>query len=326
MLFSQRFSLLLVVCSVIFVLNGCSSKGNEFYKHQPSLPPLEVPPDLTLLNVDTGFEVPEVAAIERKKVVLSDGGNVTLEKDGRLRWLNIEASADDVWEEVKNYWITNKVPLKWQYVKLGLMETDWIKSPDSGYVLDRYRVRLETKSDGKTTELYLTHRAKQETLIDGEVVDGWVEHFSDPELEIEVLGDLLVYLGLNSERKDALLDEAKTRTENAKLVLTGDVPHILMSEPFQRSWKFTLQAVDRMGNIITQRDKAQGWLDVRITNHGVATDFTPGFALSDQDRDVFRLQLKADGERTLVQILNNEGQPDRSEIARKFLEQLHSYL
>jgi len=326
MLLIQRFTHLLMIFSVIFLLNACSSKGNDFYKHQPSLPPLEVPPDLTLINMDTGFEIPEVATVVRKQVVLSDGGNVSLEKDGRLRWLTIAAAPDDVWEEVKNYWITNKVPLKWQYVKLGIMETDWINSSDSDYVLDRYRVRLESKNNGETTELYLSHRAKQETMIDGVVADGWIENFTDPELEIEVLGDMLVYLGLNNERKTALLDEAKSRTEDARLVLGADVPHILMSEPYQRSWKFTLQAVDRMGNIISQRDKKLGWLDVRITNHGVTTDFTPGFALSDQDRDVFRLQLQQEGEQTRINVLNDEGQLDRSEIARKFLEQLHSYL
>ena len=41
--------LLVFVAGISFlVLTGCASKGNDFYKHQPTLQPLDVPPDLTL--------------------------------------------------------------------------------------------------------------------------------------------------------------------------------------------------------------------------------------------------------------------------------------
>ena len=323
-LFRSIISVLLI--SSVVTLVGCSSKGGDFYKHQPSLPPLEVPPDLTLLSIDSGFEIPQVASVERKKVVLADGSNVSLEKDGRLRWLRIEAAPDDVWEEVRNYWISNKVPLKWQNIKLGLMETEWVENYDSDFVKDRFRVRLETSDDGETTELYLSYRGMQEDVIEGEMVRGWADKITDPEIEIEVLGDLLSYLGLNAERKEALLASATKRADEARLVLDGDIPHILMKESFNRSWKFTLQAIDRMGHVVTLKDKAQGWVDVRITEGGRTSDFIPGFSLSDSDRSVYRLQLKEENKKTRVEILSDEGQPDRTSAARAYLEKLHGFL
>jgi len=317
------FYTVLVLSAII--VTGCSSKGNEFYKHQPSLPPLEVPPDLTLLSVESGFEVPQVAAVERKKVVLADGSNISLKKDGKLRWLHIEASPDDVWVEVKDYWITNKIPLNWQNIKLGLMETDWIDSYDSEFSRDRFRIRLETSDGGKSTEVYLVHRGNQDEVIEGEIVHGWVSSFNDPELEIEVLGDMLSYLGLNAERKEALLSGAKKRTDDARLELDGEVPQIVLREPLSRSWKFTLQAIDRMGDVVTLKDKAQGWIDVRISEDGNTADFVPGFSLSDDDRSVYRLQLKQEGKDTQIVVLSDAGQPDRAGSARSYLEKLHGY-
>ena len=315
----------LLVSSIVLAI-GCSSKGNDFYKHQPSLPPLEVPPDLTLLSIDSGFEIPQVAAVERKVVVLPDGSNVSLEKDGQLRWLKIDASPDDVWDEIRSYWISNKVPLDWQNIKLGLMETEWIENYDSEFVKDRFRTRIETSDGGKTSELYLSHRGMQEDVVEGEMVRGWTDKINDPEVEVEVLGDLLLYLGLNAELKDSLLANVRKKAKTSRLVTDSDIPHILMKESVDRSWKFTLQAIDRMGYVVTLKDKDNGWIDVRVSENGETSDFVPGFSLSNSDRSIYRIQLRAEGEQTEVSILSDEGQPDRTEAARAYLEKLHGFL
>jgi len=320
--FRQKFPLLILLLISILLI-GCTSKKTEFYKHQPSLQALEVPPDLTLLDVNSGFEIPQIAEAESKIVQLSNGSDVTLKKDGRLRWLTIQAEPKDIWDEAKEFWIAYKVDLNWESLKLGIMETKWISSYESDFAQDRFRIRLEPGISKGETDLYISHRGRQEDLMDGEVIEGWTENYNDPELEVEVMGELLSYFGLSSDRKTAILDDAKQKPDIANLNLKGDVPSLVMKEPYNRSWRFVAQSIDRMGNIVTQRDKKAGWLDVRLIEGSTTSDFVPGFALSDQDREVLRLKIVTEEKQTTVTVLTDQGQPDRSELAQNFLQNLY---
>lgn len=316
----------IIILLALLATGGCSSGGTDFYKHQPSLKPLEVPPDLTLLDVNSGFEIPQIAEAETRKVTLSRGGDVRLNKDGRLRWLTIRAKPKDIWDETKEFWIAYKVDLNWESLKLGIMETRWIDSYESKYAQDRFRVRIEPSDKPGETDLYISHRGRQEDMANGEIFDVWPKNYNDPDLEIEVMGELLSYFGLSSDRKTAILDEAKVKPDLPVLKLNADVPYLLMHEPLNRSWRFVTQSIDRMGDIVTQRDKKVGWLEVRLSKEGATADFIPGFALFDQDRDTLRLQLSVEKENTKVTVLTDEGQPDRSELAQNFLQNLHDNL
>lgn len=322
---SPKLRLLMLSLFAIFVA-GCTSKGTEFYKHQPSLQALEVPPDLTLLDVNSGFEIPQIAEAETKKVQLMNGSDVELKKDGRLRWLTIQAEPKDLWDEVKEFWIAYKVDLNWESLKLGIMETKWIDSYESKYAEDRFRVRVEPGSKNGESDLYISHRGRQEAMLDGELIEVWAEDYNDPDLEVEVMGELLSYLGLSHDRKAAILDEAKQKPQLAVLSLKTDVPNLMMKEPYNRSWRFAAQSIDRMGHIVTQRDKKAGWMDVRLSDDSTTSDFVPGFALSDEDRETIRLQIKEVDKQTIVTVLTDEGQPDRSKLAKDFLQQLHDNL
>ena len=321
----QKF-LLLVLLMISISIIGCASKQTEFYKHQPSLQSLEVPPDLTLLDVNSGFEIPQIAEAETKIVQLSNGADVTLKKDGRLRWLTIQAEPKDIWDETKEFWIAYKVDLNWESLKLGIMETKWVSSYESDYAQDRFRVRLEPSANKGETDLYISHRGRQEGLLDGEVIEGWVSDYNDPDLEVEVMGELLSYFGLSSDRKTAILDDAKQKPDLAVLNLKADIPNLVMKEPYNRSWRFVAQSIDRAGNIVTQRDKKAGWLDVRLIEGSTTSDFIPGFALSDQDREVVRLKIVTEDKETTVTVLTDEGQPDRSELAQIVLQNLYDNL
>jgi len=324
-LFRREFSHFLLVLILLSAI-GCASKTTEFYKHQPSMQSLEVPPDLTLLDINSGFEIPQLVEAETKKVTLSEGGEVKLNKDGKLRWLTIKAKPIDIWDETKEFWIAYKVDLNWESLKLGIMETNWVESYESSYAQDRFRIRIEPGKNPGETDLTVTHRGRQVELVDGEVVEAWVEEFNDPDLEVEVLGELLSYFGLSNDRKTAILDEAKEKPEIAVLDLKTDVPNLTMNEPYNRSWRFVAQAIDRMGNVVTERDKKAGWLDVRLIEGSTTSDFIPGFALSDQERDTIRIQLVTEEELTTVTVLTDQGQPDRSELAQNFLQGLYDQL
>lgn len=319
----QRIVLILL-CAVLAV-SACSSRKDTFYKHQPSGQPLEVPPDLTTIDTNDTFEIPQISQVYLKKHILENGAEVTLKKDGLLRWIEVVAAPEIVWDEVKNFWESNNVKLSWENTEFGIIETAWVQNYDSKFDMDRFRVRIEALSKDKTA-VYMIHRGKQQVFVDGTLVEGWAEEYNDPELEVEVLAQLLSYMGLDQERKDVLLKDAKKAQAIASLDLESSDPHILINDEFERSWKLAVQAIDRAGHVITLRDKAQGWLELRLVKSGKTADFVPGFALSDAKREVLRVQLKSEDGSTKIYVLNDAGQLDRSEQARDFLRELNQYL
>ncbi len=316
---------IIVTLLAVFALSACSSSRDTFYKHQPSGQPLEVPPDLTAVETSNTFVIPEISQVTRKKMVLENGAAVRLRKHGLLRWIEVDASPDEVWQQVKDFWLSNHVPLAWENRQLGIMETEWLTSYDSRFDLDRFRVRIEVNDQNKT-EIYVRHRGKQQEFTEEGLISTWVDLYNDPELEVEVLGQLLVYLGLDKEQKEALLKAARKAKAIASLDLKTEEPHILIEDTFDNAWKLLIQAVDRAGHVITQRNKAEGWLEVRLVENGKTADFTPGFALSEARREILRLRVTQERGNTRVVVLMDNGQVDRSQQARDFLREVNGYL
>ena len=184
---------------------GCSSWWNESkvdYKSAGTLPPLEVPPDLTQPSRDNRYVVPEAGRssatlsgyqAERKDqqqsprapgapAVLPDVERMKIERSGSQRWLVVQdATPERLWPLVKDFWQQNGFLLKMDNPEAGVMETDWAESrlrvPDGGVreflgrfleqlystsERDKYRTRLDRAPDGKGTEIYISHRGMQE--------------------------------------------------------------------------------------------------------------------------------------------------------------------
>jgi outer membrane protein assembly factor BamC len=193
------------VLAGVLLLGGCSSfsdwvEGDKTtYKNSGTLPPLEVPPDLTAPTRDNRYAVPEAARssatlsgyqAERKDGKPVGGGGTTIlppvehmhvERAGAQRWLVVEETPEKLWPVVKDFWQENGFLVKTDLPELGVMETDWAevrnRVPDSGIRgflgrtldsrysssdRDKFRTRLERTADGKGTEIYISHRGMEE--------------------------------------------------------------------------------------------------------------------------------------------------------------------
>ena len=193
-----------LVLAGVLLLGGCSSvsdwaegdKGQ--YKNTNTLPPLEVPPDLTAPSRDSRYAVPDAARstatlsgyqAERKDGKPGGGGTTILppvegmhvERAGTQRWLVVQEPPEKLWPVVKDFWQENGFLLKTDIPELGVMETDWAevrnRVPESGIrgflsrtldsaysssERDRFRTRFERTADGKGTEIYISHRGMEE--------------------------------------------------------------------------------------------------------------------------------------------------------------------
>jgi len=188
----------LVVTAAAAVLSACSSSSNVDYKSAGTLPPLEVPPDLTSPARDNRYAIPDgarssatlsdyeagrrdPAARPGAVAVLPDVERMKIERSGSQRWLVVQEPPEKLWPTIKDFWQENGFLIKLDLPAAGVMETDWAESRarvSAGVVRDflsraldqlystserdKYRTRLERAPDGKGTEIYISHRGMEE--------------------------------------------------------------------------------------------------------------------------------------------------------------------
>lgn len=284
------------------VLAGCempiieSKKIDYKSASKQSLPPLEIPPDLTRPSRDERYAVPDIGTSKgsatysayagerggaaRASVVqevLPQVEKMRIERSGTQRWLVVAGTPDQLWPSVKEFWQEIGFIVNLELPEAGIMETDWAenraKLPQDiirstlGKVLDslystaerdKFRTRLEKGGDAGTTEIYISHRGLYEIYTnEGKSDTRWQPRPADPELEAEMLRRLMVRMGAEETRAKTMVAAAAVqREERAKL------------KP----------AADGVGSLELQEAFDRAWRRV-----GLALDRV-GFTVEDRDR------------------------------------------
>lgn len=196
---------LFAVSVAVTLLAACSSISETFtpkpvdYKSTSTLPPLEIPPDLTTPGTDDRFVVPDsggrgaasASAYSNDRIgkkdpakagVLPAPPKARLERSGSQRWLVVETDPEKVWPTVRQFWQEQGFVLTVESPATGVLETDWAenraKLPTDfirntlGKVLDsiystgerdKFRTRLERGGEN-LTEIYVSHRGMVEVV------------------------------------------------------------------------------------------------------------------------------------------------------------------
>jgi outer membrane protein assembly factor BamC len=324
-------------------LGACSSLNpTDFltqkidYKSAGTLPPLEVPPDLTTPARDNRFAVPETGKstatlsgyqAERQdqqskagNVVLPQMEKMRVERAGSERWLVVQEPPERLWPLVKDFWQENGFLVKVEVPEAGVLETDWAENRakipqgmvrdllgkflDQVYSTaerDKFRTRLERAPDGKATEIYISHRGMKEVYTDNSRMDKtvWQPRDPDPGLEAEFLRRLMVRLGVQEEKARELTANPTAVEKRAELA--GDA--LKVSEPFDRAWRRVGLALDRVGFTVEDRDRQKGLYFVRY---------------ADPESDM----EKKDGERGMLSRLFSFGSKDSKVKAEQYRVQV----
>ncbi|KWR90357.1 outer membrane protein assembly factor BamC [Cupriavidus sp. IDO] len=228
------------------VMTGCSSINEAMqpdkidYKSSASkrTPSLDVPPDLTRLEGDRRYSVPDqsgtstlstynqatrVREASPTENVLPSAQGIRMERDGNQRWLVISNGmrADQLWQSLRGFWQESGFLLVQDSPETGIMETDWAenraKIPQDiirntiGKVFDglystserdKFRTRVERAQNG-TMEVFISHRGAQEQLTGVDKSSTvWTPRPADPELEAEFLSRLAQRLGVQKDQAD----------------------------------------------------------------------------------------------------------------------------
>ena len=194
-----------ILLSIFFItLAGCSTTEDFFdditapdYVNSSKSKRLEVPPDLSELESESGYNVPGETKsyrdyLDREKqlsqgeddnskkfIVNPDGMNIV--KSGNLRWLVVKKEPDLVWPYIKEFWEDLGFRILIANKRTGIIETEWMDTDDikldqnrsalsnfdkwldslSGFSDKRkFRTRVEI-GDLNNTEIYISQRSAE---------------------------------------------------------------------------------------------------------------------------------------------------------------------
>lgn len=270
------------------------------YKSAGRAPSLDVPPDLTQLQRENRYAIPEAnrgvatasgytlqqnARPTTAVVAPNATPDMRIERDGGQRWLVVKESPEALWPQIKDFWQDSGFLISTEDPQAGVMETDWAenrakipqdfirnalgKALDSLYSTgerDKFRTRLERGPNG-TTEIYISHRGMQEVLTGVQKeTTMWEPRPSDPGLEAEFLSRLMARLGADNAQAKAAVANAAGQPARAKLIKDGSGAHVQMDEGFDRAWRRVGLALDRVGFTVEDRDRSQGLYFVRYVD------------------------------------------------------------
>src|SRR3954468_10274603 len=351
----MRIARLGVVAAACAALAACSVLEGEKvdYKSATKGSTLDVPPDLTQLTRDSRYQIPGGAvtassyqvgqAAPTLPAAATTVGDVRIERDGQKRWLVVNRPADQLWGPLRDFWQENGFQLVTDQPNLGIMETDWAENRakipqdfirnslgkllDSAYSTserDKFRTRLERSATGGT-EVFISHRGMIEVYANNTKDQTvWQPRPTDPELEAEFLRRLMVKLGAPQVQAQVASNVTPDKP-SSRVSSLNNHPVVVMDEGFDRAWRRVGLALDRTGFTVEDRDRSQGTYFVRYVppnkdkdDHGF---FGRMFSRTSSEQPLkYRINLKAEGERTTVSVLNAGGTPDTTPAAQRIVQ------
>jgi outer membrane protein assembly factor BamC len=356
-------ALLLSGCSTINQAIGREEAVD--YKSTVAGDPLSIPPDLTQANQDAHYRAPEGTAtfsqysqaqqaqgrVSASDRVLPQAAGVSVMRDGDLRWLVVDKPAEEVYPQIVEFWSEQGFTLQSQDPRAGLMETDWAenraKIPEGwirsalGSILDtvydsgereRFRTRVE-RVNGKT-EVYISHQHMVETPTQDGTAFKWVYGKEDPGLNAAMLARLMVFLGTDVQRAQNLVaqaEQAKTQPQVAQV--TEGQAALTLAEPFDRAWRRVGVAIDSASFAVEDRDRSTGDYFIRYL------DSDTGVKIEQQnfigrlfgskntaEATPFRIHVAEQGGSSVVTVLDQNGQVQNTDTAKRIITVLSSHM
>ncbi len=356
---------------VTLAASGCGiieSKKID-YKSAGKLPTLEVPPDLTAPTGDNRYAVPDTQGSgsatlstysqERKtapsgtQTLLPAQEKARIERAGSQRWLVVQATPQQVWPVIKDFWQETGFIVNLESTETGVIETDWAenraKIPQDvirrtlGKVIDglystaerdKFRTRIEAAQEG--TEIYISHRGMLE-VYDSSNKDRtvWQPRPADPELEAEMLRRLMLRFGVEESRAQTLLAKQQT-PEMARIVRDAGAPVLEMDESFDRAWRRVGLALDRVGFAVEDRDRSKGvyfvrYIDPEVDNEskrdeGMFAKLAFWRSKKEQTSPQLQIMVNEAGEKSRVKVAGAEGKPVDANTQTRIINLLHTEL
>jgi outer membrane protein assembly factor BamC len=302
----------LTLTAIALSLAGCTTifeSDKVDYRGAKKAANLEVPPDLTALQRDNRYAVPDGKGVATASgfqqqmgaqgAMAPVGGSlqpigpvstdaVSVQRNGDQRWLVVKQTPEQLWPQLRQFWENQGFAIETESATTGTMETNWVENRskipqdfirrsigrvfDSAYSTgerDKFRTRLERLPDG-STEVWISHRGAEEVLQGAQKETTiWTVRPNDPGLEAQFLGRLVAQLTGVKETKPAETMVANAPVAPEQAKLVGSA--VELNEGFDRAWRRVGLALDRVGFTVEDRDRVQGVYFVRYVDPDAAS-------------------------------------------------------
>jgi outer membrane protein assembly factor BamC len=240
-----------------------------------------------------------------KEKILPTPDSVHLERAGAQRWLVVNAAPEKVWPIIREFWAELGFAVRVENADTGVMETEWvdpssITTDDKGNYLDKFqgwldklnminsrqkfRTRIDRGTSENTTEIFMSHRAISDTMDDGKervrTTMGVIENGYKPQnrtakeearadaedLDAELLRRLMVRLGVEEQKSKSIMATSNNQLRATLNKASDGTTSLSVSDEFDRAWRRVGLALDRIGFVVEDKNRANGVYFVRYTD------------------------------------------------------------
>jgi outer membrane protein assembly factor BamC len=122
---------------------------------------------------------------------------------------------------------------------------------------------------------------------------------------------------------------ASAAKATSRIATLNNQPVVIIDEAFDRAWRRVGLALDRTGFTVEDRDRAQGTYFVRYVEPNADRKEGRGFfgrlfSFMTPDKTSaplkYRINVKTEGDKTTVSVLNEKGVPDTSPNAQRIVQ------
>ena len=361
----MRIRFIVPTVMLLALATGCGSSLDIRYLDASLGQPLELPPDLTISDSESEFELPTAFngddASDRDKIpVLAMIDSVQLKSGGGFYWLEVEEPVDDLYQLIKNYWSREGYGLIVDEPVIGVMQTEWIfreegvNRPDASWwerILfpddfsasqDQFRTRIERDPESQRNRVYIVHRGTEYKHVlqtraddnspDADYDDEWHFRRQEPELEVEMLSRLMVYLGLQKTEVDQQVADVRLFTPRAfkHIDIEENAPFLIVKDPYQIAWNRVYHQLERLNFEITSSQFSSGFGFLQEGVIIISTEITRSsddegfsfFSSSDviEEREFALVFSEESHDLTRVEIEDINGEFDTSPEAARFID------
>jgi len=310
--------ILFLIPVILVFISGCLSDATKSdlkkdfksgnidinYYSDKTVSSLEVPPDLTSPNYQNAFrmkeyveDIPEnlISFSEKdrnnnQKKILDISSDISVKKEGNLRYLIVNKSPDLVWDLAKDFLILEGFVIEKSEKKIGIMETNYLENrpelPSESVglirsmfqktlaarytlpVIDKYRIRIEPEKNYSGSRVFLTHSSMREVYINSGTDSEstmWESSEKNFELEAEMLYRLMVYLGGDHvQSREKILNASSDEAINVSVEDYKDgYSKLVFNQNFIKTWDIFNWALDKLLIDIEDKDIIEKTIHVK---------------------------------------------------------------
>lgn len=318
-------------CGAFSSLDQVIPDNTKEYLRAETLPPLDVPPDLSyeLINDEiTGnqkgaatyseFEATTNPLVRKYNIEAEVKPSLSGEDD--KRHLIIPGAREVTWQRLLDFWADKGRNIKRKDFRIGLMDTE---AGNDGYI---YRLRMERGDTSKITEIYVS-------------AAGIEDNDQKNEAMLRQIADYLGGLYQQDKVVKQKIEQSKPQVATVNAVLVSEVnghQALSIEQGLPDVWQRTGRVLDSKGFTVEDRDRSRGiyfvhyidpFNDTVKDEEGILSKLA--FWRNKEDKapeEYYYIKLISDAEKTKMIILDTKEVRTSSDTAKRLLSLMQEQL